>query len=432
MRGGAPRRRYYGWNMVAVGALINGVGSINGAISSVFFLPLTTHLGVGHGALAFALSLARLEAGMVGPAAGWLLDRKGPRVTITIGCLMGGIGLLLLPFVDSFLMFLLLYMGAISIGFNMGFALSMHQVANIWFVRHRTKVLGIFSFSIRAGRALFIPLLAFATVQYSWQAAAWGAGVLVLVVVLPLTLLVKRSPEDVGQLPDGEAAPDDLSAAGARPPRSVGPEFTFAQGLRTRAYWIIVLSTLTRTSLGGAVQGQLIPIAVAKGMSQAAGAGFLSAWAVLASVTLLLVGYAADRHSKRVLMGVGHAATLVGMLALLFAGPEDWPLMLLFVVCLSFAEGMAPANLSIIGDLFGRSAFGRLNGMLTTFTTVGILAPPFLGYSYDRYGDYTLPLATFATIAAVAMVVVLLFLRPPAPPPAPVEAGEAPGVVERA
>ncbi|MGE3855517.1 MAG: MFS transporter [Dehalococcoidia bacterium] len=432
MPGGRPRRRYYGWVMVAVGALINGVGSINGAMSSVFFLPLTTHLGVGHGALAFALSLARLEAGMVGPAAGWLLDRKGPRVTITLGCLMGGIGLLLLPFVNSFLMFLLLYMGAISIGFNMGFALSMHQVANIWFVRHRTKVLGIFSFSIRLGRALFIPLLAFVTVRYGWQSAAWGAGVFVLVVVLPLTVLVRRSPEELGQRPDGEAPVEETPASGLpRPSRAMGPEFTFAQGLRTRAYWIIVLSTLTRTSLGGAVQGQLIPIAVSKGMSQAAGAGFLSAWALLASVTLLLVGYAADRHSKRVLMGIGHAATLVGMLALLTAGPDDWPLMVLFVVCLSFAEGMAPANLSIIGDLFGRSAFGRLNGMLTTFTTVGILAPPFLGYSYDRYGDYTLPLATFATIAAVAMVVVLLLLRPPAPPPARADAAEAPAAVER-
>ena len=67
MPGGAPRRRYYGWNMVAVGALINGVGSINGAISSVFFLPLTSHLGVGHGALAFALSPVRVMERMVDP-----------------------------------------------------------------------------------------------------------------------------------------------------------------------------------------------------------------------------------------------------------------------------------------------------------------------------------------------------------------------------
>ena len=96
--------------------------------------------------------------------------------------------------------------------------------------------------------------------------------------------------------------------------------------------------------------------------------------------------------------------------------------MLLVVLGLSFAEGMAPANLSIIGDMFGRAAFGRLNGMLTTFTTVGIVAPPFLGYSYDRYGDYTLPLVTFAVIAAVAMLVVLLFLRPPELPLAAREA----------
>lgn len=98
--------------------------------------------------------------------------------------------------------------------------------------------------------------------------------------------------------------------------------------------------------------------------------------------------------------------------------------MLLFVVLIAFAEGMAPANHSIIGDMFGRAAFGRLNGRLTTFTTVGVLVPPFLGYSWDRYGNYTLPLMTFSALAGAALITVLVFLRSPASPAPALTAAE--------
>lgn len=409
----ASGRFYYGWLMVVVGSLINGVGSINGAISSVFFLPLTAHLGVGHATLAFALSLARLESGIVGPIAGWLLDRKGPRFTITIGCLMGGVGLLLLPLVNSFLGFLLLYMGVISIGFNMGFVLSMHQVANIWFMRHRTRVLSIFSFSIRFGRAIFVPVLALAMMEYGWQATAVGAGITVLVVALPLSFLVKRSPEAIGQHPDGMSEELAVATTAKHAAASkLGRDFTFREALHERAYWIIVMSTAVRMSINGAIQGQLIPIVVAKGMTPAEGAGLLSAWALTSSGMLLGLGYLADRGSKKMLLVAGHASSMSAIVVLLLAGPT-WGWMLLFVVFIAFAEGMAPANHSIIGDMFGRTSFGRLNGMLSTFTTIGVVAPPFLGYSWDRYGNYTLPLVTFAVLAGLGLLIVLFFLEPP-------------------
>ena len=215
-------------------------------------------------------------------------------------------------------------MGVISIGFNTGFALSMHQIANIWFVRHRTRVLSIFSFSIRLGRAIFVPLLALATVRYGWQTAAVAAGIAVLLVALPLSFLVKRSPEAIGQHPDGAAEAPALAAG--RGPRSAVPiarDFTFREALRTRTYWIIVFSSAVRMSLNGAVQGQLIPIVVSRGMSAAAGAGLLSVWALVASGMLLAIGYAADRGSKKVLLVAGHGSSMCAMLVLLLAGP-DW------------------------------------------------------------------------------------------------------------
>ena len=413
----APAKRYYGWHMVVIGSVINSIGSINGAISSVFFLPLTQELGIGRGALATALSLARLESGIIGPLGGWMLDKKGPRLTITVGCLLGGFGLIVLPFADSLFGFLLVYMALISVGFNIGFILSMHQVANIWFAKYRTRVLSIFSFSIRFGRALFVPILAFVVAKYGWRTGAVLAGITVIAVVLPLSFFIKRSPEAIGQHPDGAKEPPKVGVGRGHGAHegSIGRDFTFKEALKTTAYWVVVFSTITRLTLGGAVQGQLIPMVVDEGMSSTVGAGLLSVWALAASGLLLVVGYLADKWSKKPLLIIGHVSITIGLLILVFAG-GNLVMLTTFVLLAALAESMAPANHSIIGDLFGRAAFGRLNGMLSTFGTVGIAASPFLGFTYDHYGNYDVALIAFAGIAGTAAVLVTLFLHRPKPP----------------
>ena len=87
---------YYGWRMVAVGAVISGVGSIHQAALSVFFLPLTLELNLSRASLSFVFSLSRLEGSVESPLVGWMIDRFGPRLPIMIGTIMGGVGYLLL------------------------------------------------------------------------------------------------------------------------------------------------------------------------------------------------------------------------------------------------------------------------------------------------------------------------------------------------
>ena len=78
--------------------------------------------------------------------------------------------------------------------------------------------------------------------------------------VLPLLLLVKHSPEAIGQRPDGAMEPPLGAADAPRVASDISGDFTLREGMRTRTYWIIVFSTVVRTALTGAVQGQLIPI----------------------------------------------------------------------------------------------------------------------------------------------------------------------------
>ena len=195
---------YFGWWMVVIGAIVSGIGSVQSASQAVFFLPLERELGLTRGQLSLVFSLTRLEGSIESPVVGWMIDKFGPRLPIVIGAVLGGVGFLILPVASTFWPFFIIYMGMISIGFQMGFISSMHAVANLWFIRYRTRAMSFFSSSLRLGNALFAPVLGLIVAGYSWRYGSVFSAVVVLAIALPLAVLIRRSPESKGLLPDGD------------------------------------------------------------------------------------------------------------------------------------------------------------------------------------------------------------------------------------
>jgi len=206
-----PRRksRYYGWRVLTAGTAITAIGSVHSPVVSVFFLPLQRELQIGRAALSFLFSLARIEGGIEGPLVGWLIDKQGPRIPVVIGVLLSGLGMLALSRVDTTLEFVVVYTVLVALGFQMGYLQVMHAVANIWFIKYRTRAMSVFSSSVRLGPAVFTPMLGVIVDWWDWRTGAWLVGLFVLATALPLTYFIKRSPESMGLLPDG-ASPEDL------------------------------------------------------------------------------------------------------------------------------------------------------------------------------------------------------------------------------
>ena len=415
---------YYGWRMVAVGAVISGIGSIHQAALSVFFLPLTLELNLSRASLSFIFSISRLEGSVESPLVGWMIDRYGPRLPIMIGTVMGGVGYLLLITSNSLWSFVLIYMGVISIGFQMGFISSMHAVANIWFIRYRTRAMSAFSSSLRLGSALFTPIMALIVAAYSWRVGSVFAAAVVLLIAAPLSLLIRRSPESMGLLPDG-AKPQEPSAtqpqvedtdSNSIASGSITADFTLKESLRTPSYWLIVMSTTVRYLVIGGIHLHWVPIFVWKGYSEVAGATFIGFSALVATPLILLNGYLGDRFSKRFILMSGHSALLASMFILIYA--DNTLLMYAFAVLFAYGEGVSPTNYSIIGEYFGRRIFARLRGLLTTFTTVAIFSPVYIGWVYDRTLDYTPALFTYAGIAAFGVFILLFLVKPKKKAPA--------------
>ena len=185
---------FYGWWIVLASAQAQLLSSIMWMQSyGAYVVLMQEEFGWSRTLFAGAFALARFESGILGPLQGWLVDRFGPRLILTIGMVMFGIGFILFSRIDSLLGFYLSF-AMIALGSSLGgFATLMVSLVN-WFSRHRSKAV---AFS-QAGYALggfCIPLLIMALQTWGWRPTALASGILVLLIGIPVVQVVRHRPE---------------------------------------------------------------------------------------------------------------------------------------------------------------------------------------------------------------------------------------------
>lgn len=412
---------YYGWYMIAVGCMVRLLGGgfhLYGF--TVFFLPITQELGLSRAATSLAFSLARAEGAIEGPIAGYLIDRFGPRPMIIAAVTLSGIGYMLLAAVNSYATFLAVYLGVISLAFSAGFMHSPMVLANSWFIRRRAMAMTLISAAIGIGGTLITPLLAFSVHTWGWRYGAFIAGVGLIILGVPLALPVRRSPESMGLLPDGEpptktgtATPSTLSQPEATRAPGAETSFTVRQAMRTSTFWLMILATIWRVAAFNTITVHFIPILVWKGVSEQRAAAMLATMALVSLPVHLTLGWLADFVNKPRLMA---ASMLVGTVSLLLLayGEGEWNLWL-FTVLFTFVESIFPVGWAAVGDFFGRKNFGTIRGTMSAFYLWGAaLGPVLAGAVYDRYQSYGPMMSVLIALFLLAALFYAL-LRKPSP-----------------
>ena len=418
------RGMFYGWWMVAVGC---GMRMLGGGFHlygfTVFFLPITQELGLTRAATSLVFSLARAEGAIEGPLAGYLIDRFGPRPMMLAGVILSGLGYMLLAGIESYYGFLAVYLGVISLSFSAGFMHSPMVLANTWFIRRRALAMTLVSSAIGIGGTIITPLLAFSVQTWGWRQGAFLAGLGIILIGVPLALLVQRSPESMGLLPDG-ALPVQSSVDTSKSRNPYGADaktqetdFTLRQAMRTWAFWMIVLATTTRVAVYNSLTVHFVPIMVWKGVSEQRAAAMLAIMALMSLPSHLLVGWIADHVSKPRLMG---ACMVIGAASLLFlAYGESEGSLWVFTVLFTFMEAIFPVGWATVGDFFGRKSFATIRGTMSFFYLWGpAFGPVITGAIYDRYQSYNPMMSTFITLALIAGCLYALLVKPaPSSPP---------------
>ena len=367
----------------------------------VFYIPIREDLMLTDTQVSLIFALSRGEAGIGGPIVGWMVDKFDSRPIVLVFGLMAGVGVIILSGVDGYWIFVLVYVGVVSVGNNSGFGQTFLAVMNRWFVRRRAVGMTIVITAYTAGGAMLIPVLSRGIEALGWRDVMLYTGIFVVVVVIPFALLIRRSPESMGiDLAEvGEAV--EQSTAGASSAQASGQDFTVGEALRTPTYWFILVASALRISVTSGVLVHAIPIMVWKGTTEQTGADMLALLFFVSIPARLLIGMSGMKLPGQGVLGVGMGVGAVSLLGLDLV-PGTW-IILPFIAGMAILEGASVLNWVLVGNIFGRRSFATLTGIISVFYSAGMmLSPLFLGWMVDRTGGYTESLLILTVLYGVS------------------------------
>jgi nitrate/nitrite transporter NarK len=154
-----------------------------------------------------------------------------------------------------------------------------------------------------------------------------------------------------------------------------------------------------------------IPLMVWKGLSEAAAASLLGAFAFINLVAHFVLGWIADRVNKPKLLATCHLLPALS-LPLLLANSDYWQL-LLFTTTFTFLDASFPIVWATVGDFFGRRNFATIRGMMSFFYMWGSFAGPIMaGAIYDRTQSYFIVLWILLGLLLFATLLALFLIQP--------------------
>jgi MFS family permease len=404
------RLPFFGWSVVAIAFVTMGVGVNARTAFSLLFPPILDEFGWPRGVTAGAFSFGFLVSALLGPFLGRLMDRRGPRAVMLLGVALVCAGLGLAPRVGApwhlyLTLGVLVAGGTVCLGYT-GHALFLPN----WFVRRRGLAIGIAFSGVGVGAIVILPWLQWLIAGAGWRTACLAMAALVAVALVPLNLLTRRRPEDMGLLPDGDPAPEATTRGGGHPSNVVDHawvaiDWTLPLAMRTARFWWVAVGFAAGLFAWYAVQVHQTKYLMEIGFAPAVAAGALGLVAFTGIVGQIALGHLSDRIGREwvwTLSCVGFMGTYALLLAL---REHPTPVLLYLMVAAQGVLGYGLASVfgAIPAELFQGRHYGTIFGTLSLASIVGgAIGPWVAGALHDRTGNYVLAFWIAIAVSAVS------------------------------
>lgn len=369
---------------LSMGLLINGL--------TVFFVPLEKEFGWRRGDIALINTAGLIGLAVGGIVMGRLADRFGTRRICIFGSAVLAACILASAYADRLWQFYALYLVAGAMGGAAFFAPLVALVGN-WFTAGAGLALGIVSGGQAFGQG-GIPLVAALLIsEFEWRGALIRLGIAILVIVVPLTFLMRNAP----RRESGSQAIADEPPVGGLPHNVV---------VATMSIAVIGCCTLMAVPLM-----HLVPLMQGEGIGAADAGGVM--------LVMLAVGVVG-----RVLFG--RLADIIGAIPA-YLTASVWQTVLVF----GFTQFQDLTGFYLYAILYGFGYAGVMTGILTTTRVLtrpsrragamGIIgAFAFVGHGiggwqggmlFDLTGGYVAPYAVAAGAGVLNLLVMMTLVR---------------------
>ena len=404
---------HYAWVIVGVAAVMRLFSSSFRSSSSILIPRLVESFGWSYGAVGMGFALQWVVSGMLGPSAGWLGDRYGARVAMTIGAVLFIAGMVLTGFMTSLWQFYLFF--GIILSASMGiFQVPLTASVTLWFKRHLGTGMGVLQSAQGIGPLVAVPIMLLVIAWFGGgltglRAAFWVPGIIGGVAILGLVRFFYNEPAQIGMRPLGAAENEPVRMVQGGEVARVRTRVFFKQAQRTLAFWNLIGIHFWGCAGHAIVLVYLVAIAEAEGVSPGLAAAVFVTLSVTSTVTRFAVPVMADRVGSKGVMAVCFALQTLPIVLLFFA-VEPWHFFL-FAVLFGIGFGGEMSAFPIINrQYYGSAPIGTTYGWQMMGAGVGMAAGALTGgWLRDWTGgfDATMGLSLALSLTGVFSIVLL-------------------------
>jgi len=404
---GKRPKLFYGWYIVGAAVLIilyTG-GIVHFGFTAVFE-PIAEEFGWSYAQVSLAFSLRGFEMGLLAPFIGLLVDRWGPKRLIFGGALLICAGFLLLSRITSLAGF---YGAFILIAMGMSTCsgtVLMTAITN-WFRRKAGLAIGIVASGFGMG-GLIVPLETWLIDSVEWRQAMITVGLGMLVIVLPLSFIVRHKPEQYGYLPDGDSNGTADTGETETQAEDVEVNVSAREALKGRVFWHIAVASACHSFAIGAVVTHLMPYLSSIGIARSVSSIVALALPVASIAGRLSSGWFSDRVGSKLIFSTSFALMTAGVLVFAYVTAGKMWLLVPFAFALSLGWGWSvTTRITLLRDYYGRASFGTILGCTSGVMMLGNMAgAPLAGLVFDTWGSYQGAWLSYAAVTLLGAVLV--------------------------
>jgi MFS family permease len=423
--GGKPV--HYAWVIVAVAALMRLSTSAFRSSQAVLIPRIVETFEWSYGAVGGAFALQWVVSGMFGPAAGWMGDRFGIRITMLIGAALFTVGMVLTGMVSNLWQFYLFF--GIILSMSMGiFQVPLTAAVTLWFRRHLGVGMGTLQASQGVGPLVIVPLILLIVAVFgsgetgrhlvSWlpgiggaenglRAAFWLPGIGGGLMLIAMIRLFYNEPGEIGMRPLGASNDEPVRRMQKGEVAKVRTQVFLRRAQRTSAFWNLIGIHYWGCAGHAIILVFLVAMAEDRGVSQAAAAGTFVALSVTSTLTRFGVPIAADLLGSKWVMAVCFFLQVVPV-AILFFAHDAW-MFYLFAILFGIGFGGEMTAFPIINrQYYAHAPMGTTYGWQMMGAGLGMASGAALGgLLVDLTGGFTATMALSLILSAMGVISIL-------------------------
>lgn len=397
-------RFFYGYRIATAGFFISL--TILGAYYSfgVFFKSLLDEFSWDRATTAAAYSLSFFVMSICGVIIGKLSDHFGPRLVVTAGGIIYGLGFILMRWVTQIWQFYLLYGVLIALGMSAAVTPAMAVIPR-WFARRRGMMLGVVTAGTGVGSMLVPPFASGLATAAGWRNSYTVIGAAALLITVAAGQFLKLDPAEIG-----------LRQFGAGDPRLTRTmrlnvrNFTLSESLGTGQFWIIGVVNICFSFCQQLILVHIVAHATDMAVPPASAATIMTVIGAGGLAGRLLTGTLIDRTGSRLAMLICFLLLLGGFVELLLA--RTLGMFYVFAAVFGFAYGgFVTATVPVTAELFGLTSLAAISGSIALVGSPGAIGPVVAGRIYDVSGSYYPGFIISIGLIILGLVLIIL-LRP--------------------